>query len=72
VCVLRSINDSALGGEGQRRRRRHNAAGDFPVPDINKKSPGLSWMHIDKAVWNGLNAAQQAAILRGETCSLVK
>jgi hypothetical protein len=24
----------------------------------------LSWMHLDKAIWNGLNAAQQAAITR--------
>jgi len=24
----------------------------------------LSWMHIDKGVWNGLNAAQKAAVLR--------
>jgi hypothetical protein len=24
----------------------------------------ISWMHIDKAVWNGLNAAQQAAIMK--------
>ena len=24
----------------------------------------LSWMHIDKAVWNKLSGAQQAAILR--------
>ena len=24
----------------------------------------LSWMHVDKAVWNGLSAAQKAAVLR--------
>jgi len=24
----------------------------------------ISWMHIDKAIWNGLNAAQQSAITR--------
>ena len=32
----------------------------------------LSWMHIDKAVWNGLNAAQRAAILRAARESVVE
>jgi hypothetical protein len=32
----------------------------------------LSWMHIDKAVWNGLNAAQKAAILRAAKEAVVE
>jgi hypothetical protein len=32
----------------------------------------LSWMHIDKASWNGLNAAQQAAILKAARESVIE
>lgn len=32
----------------------------------------LSWMHIDKTVWNTLNAAQKAAILRAAKDSVVE
>ncbi len=32
----------------------------------------LSWMHIDKAVWNNLNAAQQAAIARAAKDSAIE
>jgi len=32
----------------------------------------LSWMHIDKSVWNGLNAAQKAAILRAAKDSVIE
>lgn len=32
----------------------------------------LSWVHIDKAVWNGLNAAQRAAILRAARESVIE
>lgn len=31
----------------------------------------LSWMHVDKTVWNGLSPAQQAAILRAAKESVV-
>lgn len=32
----------------------------------------LSWMHIDKAIWNGLNAVQQAAILKAARESVIE
>jgi hypothetical protein len=32
----------------------------------------LAWMHIDKTVWNGLNGAQRAAILRAAKESVVE
>lgn len=32
----------------------------------------LSWMHIDMAAWNGLNAAQKAAVLRAARDSVVE
>jgi hypothetical protein len=32
----------------------------------------LSWMHVDKTVWNGLNAAQKAAILRAARDSVIE
>ena len=32
----------------------------------------LSWIHIDKAVWNSLNAAQQAAIVRAAKDSVIE
>jgi hypothetical protein len=32
----------------------------------------LSWMHIDKAVWNTLNPAQQAAIVRAARDSVIE
>ena len=32
----------------------------------------LSWMHIDKTVWNGLNAAQKAAVLRAARDSVME
>lgn len=32
----------------------------------------LSWMHIDKAVWNNLNAAQRAAIVRAAKESVIE
>src|SRR5262249_33635126 len=32
----------------------------------------LSWMHVDKSVWNGLNAQQQAAILKAAKESVVE
>jgi hypothetical protein len=32
----------------------------------------LSWMHVDKEIWNGLNSAQQAAILRAARESVVE
>ncbi len=31
----------------------------------------LSWMHVDKTVWNGLNAAQRAAVLRAAKDSVI-
>ena len=31
----------------------------------------LSWMHVDKAAWNGLNAAQKRAILRAAGDSVI-
>ena len=32
----------------------------------------ISWMHIDKTVWNSLNAAQQAAIMRAAKDSVIE
>ncbi len=32
----------------------------------------LSWMHVDKAVWNGLNTAQKAAVLRAAKESVME
>jgi hypothetical protein len=32
----------------------------------------LSWMHVDKATWNSLNAAQKAAILRAAKDSVIE
>jgi len=32
----------------------------------------LSWMHVDKAAWNSLNAAQKAAILRAAKDSVIE
>jgi len=32
----------------------------------------LSWMHVDKTVWNGLNAAQTAAVLKAAKDSVVE
>ncbi len=32
----------------------------------------ISWMHIDRGVWNGLNAAQQAAIARAAKDSVIE
>ncbi len=32
----------------------------------------MAWMHIDKAVWNSLNAAQQAAIARAAKDSVIE
>jgi hypothetical protein len=32
----------------------------------------LSWMHVDKTVWNSLNAAQRAAVLRAAKDSVVE
>jgi len=32
----------------------------------------LSWMHVDKAAWNSLNAAQRAAILRAAKDSVIE
>jgi hypothetical protein len=32
----------------------------------------LSWMHVDKVAWNGLNAAQKAAVLRAAKDSVVE
>lgn len=31
----------------------------------------LSWMHVDKTAWNGLNAAQRAAVLRAAKESVI-
>ncbi len=32
----------------------------------------LSWMHVDKAAWNNLNAAQKAAVLRAAKDSVIE
>ena len=32
----------------------------------------LSWMHVDKAAWNSLNAAQKAAMLRAAKDSVIE
>jgi hypothetical protein len=32
----------------------------------------LSWMHVDKAAWNSLNAAQKAAVLRAAKDSVIE